>query len=357
MNLSILYLGKNHGTSRHRADALRRLGHKVELIDPWAFFPEFTFIKKVIGKLAYEIGPAWLEPFTYRRLVAAISNKQFDVIWNNQCEVIGPKTVQFLKKHTTYLITYINDDPFGPRDKRRFSLYKQSVRHYNLIVVVREPNIVEAYSHGAQRVLRIPFTADEIAHAPLNMHPDEKAKFSSDVAFIGTWMPERGSFIARLLQLGVPVSIYGDRWQKAKEWRQLKRVWKGPGLIEQGYTKAIQSAKICLGLLSKGNRDLLTRRSVEVPFCNCVLCAERTEDHLKMYKEDEEAVFWNTPEECAAKCLELLNDEPKRRRIAEAGHRRCHASGCFNEPVMEGILNVLLNRNPKEFESRLSKIP
>ena len=357
MNLSILYLGQNHGTSRHRADALRRLGHKVELIDPWAFVPQFPFIKKVVGKLSYEIGPAWIEPFSYRRLVTAISKRQFDVVWNNQSEVIGPKTVQFLKKHATYLITYVNDDPFGLRDKRRFSLYKKSLLHYNLVAVVRKPRIREAYTHGAQKVLHVPLTVDEIIHAPQNLNPNEKAKFSSDVVFIGTWMPERGPFILRLLQMGVPVSIYGNRWQKAPEWRHLKKVWRGHSLVGQDYTKAIQSAKICLGLLSKGNRDLHTRRSVEIPFCNCVLCAERTEDHLKMYKEDEEAVFWNTPEECAAKCLELLNDEPKRRRIAEAGHRRCLASGCFNEPVMEGILNVLLNRNPKEFESRLSKIP
>ena len=32
MRLKILYLGPDYGTSRHRDDALRRLGHQVELI-------------------------------------------------------------------------------------------------------------------------------------------------------------------------------------------------------------------------------------------------------------------------------------------------------------------------------------
>jgi len=45
-----------------------------------------------------------------------------------------------------------------------------------------------------------------------------------------------------------------------------------------------------------------------------------------MYKEDEEAVFWGTPEECAAKCLALLADEARRKRIAAAGRRRCIAA-------------------------------
>ena len=75
------------------------------------------------------------------------------------------------------------------------------------------------------------------------------------------------------------------------------------------------------------------------------LCAERTEEHLAMYKEDEEAVFWSTPEECAEKCFALLADEERRNRIAEAGRRRCMNSGYLNEPVMRRILDALPDGN------------
>ena len=343
--LKILYLGHNYGTSRHRADALSRLGHSVELIDPWAFLPQHHFIKKIIGKLTYEIGPAWMEPYVRRYLMAAINSRRFDVIWNNQCELISGNTVLLLKEHTNWLITYANDDPFGTRDKRRFSLYQNSISHYDLMAVVRKANVNEAYVHGARKVTLIPFTADEIAHAPLALTSEEKARWSSDVAFIGTWMPERGPFVSRLLQLGVPVTLYGDRWQKDPEWPVIQKVWRGSGLIGQNYVKAIQSAKICIGLLSKGNRDLHTRRSAEIPYIGSVLCAERTDEHLAMYREDEEAVFWSTAEECAQKCLALLVDEKRRNRIAEAGRKRCMNSGYLNEPVTQRILDSLLDWN------------
>lgn len=345
-SLSILYLGPDYGTSRHRADALRRLGHRVELIDPWAFFPQHSFIKKVMGKLTYEIGPAWMEPYVRRRLLAAINWERFDLIWSNQCELIGAKTAFLLKKYASWSVTYANDDPFGARDKKRFSLYSNSVRHYDLLAVVRQPNVNEAYAHGAQKVTLVPFTADEIAHAPLSLTSEEKSRWASEVAFIGTWMPERGPFISRLLQLGLPISLYGDRWQKAPEWPVIKNIWHGPGLLGPDYVKAIQSAKICLGLVSKGNRDLHTQRSAETPYIGSLLCAERTEDHLSMYKENEEAVFWSTPEECAQKCFALLKDEERRKRIAEAGRERCIANGYLNEPVMKRILDVLLNEHP-----------
>ncbi len=346
MGLNILYLGPDYGTSRHRADALRRLGYEVELIDPWAFLPQQPFLKKVIGKLTYEIGPAWMEPYVRRRLLTAIKGKRFDVIWSNECELIGTNTAFLLKEYANWLVTYANDDPFGPRDKKRFYLYKNSINHYDLIAVVRQPNVNEAYAHGARKVTLVPFTADEIAHAPHGLTCEEKARWASDVAFIGTWMPERGPFMVRLLQLGVPVSLYGDRWQKATEWPVIKNIWRGPGLVGQDYVKAIQSAKICLGLLSKGNRDLHTRRSAEVPYIGSALCAERTDEHLAMYKEGEEAVFWDTPEECAEKCFALLADEERRNRIAVAGRARCIRNGTLNEPVMKRILDVLLGEHP-----------
>lgn len=350
MDLSILYLGHNYGTSRHRADALQRLGHRVELIDPWAFLPQHPFIKKVIGKLTYEIGPALFEPFVRRHLLAAIKGRHFDLIWNDQCELIGPNTAPALKEHVKWFLSYAVDDPFGPRDKRRFSLFRKSIRHYDLIAVVRQPNVNEAYALSVPKVVLVLRSADEIAHAPLCLDFEEKARWASDVVFIGTWMPERGRFLARLMELGVPVSIYGNRWKKAPEWPIIKNIWRGPGIVGQNYVEAIQSAKICLGLLSKGNRDLHTQRSAEIPYIGSVLCAERTEEHRAMYKEDEEAVFWSTPEECAKKCFSLLTDEERRNRIAKAGRLRCMDSGYLNEPVMRRILNVLLDGNPDILE-------
>ena len=113
--LNILCLGQNYGTSRHRADALRRLGHEVKVIDPWAFLPQQPFIGKVIGKLTYEIGAAWIAPYVRRRLLAAIKGKRFDLIWSNQCELIDTITALLLKEYANWLVTYVNDDPFGLR--------------------------------------------------------------------------------------------------------------------------------------------------------------------------------------------------------------------------------------------------
>ena len=169
------------------------------------------------------------------------------------------------------------------------------------------------------------------------------AELESEVLFIGTWMPERGPFLARLLELDVPLSIYGLRWQKAPKWNLLRKAWRGPGLyIDQDYAAAIRAAKVNIGLLSKkGNRDQSTTRSFEIPALGGVLCAERTNEHLSLYEDEQRAVFWSNSEECAEKCRLLLENNVLREAIKERGRRRCFANGTMNEVVLQKIADRL----------------
>lgn len=340
--LKILFLGAATGTSLHRVDALKRLGHDVDLVDTLIFFPKNRVLEKLLSKFIYEFGVGLLEPYVLNCLKRVVDKKRYDLVWNDQSVFIGPSIMAVLNEVSNYSIAYSVDDPFGTRDKKRFSLYQKAISFYDLVVVVREPNIAEAYAEGANNVLCVWRSADEIGHRRLPI--EEIEHWESEVVFIGTWMPERGPFLKKLLDIGVPLTIYGNRWEKAPEWSMLKKVWRGPGLLGTDYVKAIQSAKICLGLLSKGNRDLHTQRSAEIPYIGSVLCAERTDEHLKMYEDGVEAVFWDSPEECAEKCFSLLGNDAKRKEIAEAGHERCLQNGYLNEKVLGQIIEKVYEK-------------
>ena len=160
--------------------------------------------------------------------------------------------------------------------------------------------------------------------------------------FLGSWFPERGPFLAELVRLGVPLTIRGANWNKAPEWPALRPYWKGGQLQGDDYAMAIQCAKVNLGLLSKGNRDLHTTRSLEIPALGGLMCAERTAEHLGLYAEGEEALFWSDAEECASVCRAVLQDDARRERIAAAGHARSLKNGCRNETVMRAIVERTL---------------
>lgn len=286
----------------------------------------------------WQTGVLCFEEFIRRQVLARIPTNAWALSLVDAGELVGPRLVQDLRSRCGVIANYNVDDPYGGRDGRRWRLHLKSVALYDLVVVRRQVNVAEAYARGARRVLRVYRSADEEAHAPLPLLPADHLRWGSDVLFAGAWMPERGPFMAELIQHGVPLAIYGNGWQKAREWPSLRAAWRGPAIYGDDYVKAIRGARVCLGLVSKGNRDLHTGRSMEIPFAGGVLCAERTSEHLDLYREDEEAVFWSDAAECAERCRPLLADSERRAAIAEKGRQRCVMNGHLNERVMERVL-------------------
>lgn len=333
--LRIAYIGPAHGTSLHRARALERLGHAVTHIDPWAWLGRSRWT----GRWLYHAGGVGAHLIIGKRLFQDVATSQPDLIWVNQGDFLGPPILRRLRTLGVPIVNYANDNPFSDRDGFRFRYYRKAVQFYDLLAVAFEENVGQARAAGGKRVMRTWLTADEGAHQPRTFNPEVRERYAADVAFIGAWMPERGPFMVELIRRGVPLSIWGDGWQKAAEWPAIAPFWRGPGIYDdESYAAAIQLSRICLGLLSKGNRNLHTNRSVEIPAIGGLLCAERTAEHLALYDEGTEAVFWNDAAQCAEQCHRLLADDTLRRGIARRGHERALRNNLFNEPMLAAVI-------------------
>jgi spore maturation protein CgeB len=332
--MKILQIGAKFGTTIHRYEALKRLGYEVFFIDLNNFLPNNRWMNKWI----YETGAWGLEIWFEQHILNSIKDNKFDLAIVDGGYLISPKLVKLLKNRIKNVANYNADDPFPLSGWRKWRLYRKSIPYYDLLVVCRQQNVNEVKSLGAKKVILVHRTADEIAHKPILLTSSDYETWGSEVVFVGTWMPERGPFMARVIDRGVPLSIWGDRWRKAKEWNKIKHTWRGPGIFNENYSRVIQTSKICLGLVSKTNRDLHTRRSIEIPALGSLLCCERTTEHELMYEDGKEAVMWNDADNCADLCLELLKSDNKRIEIAKNGNKRCIKNNYFNEPVLASII-------------------
>jgi hypothetical protein len=341
---NILYLG-NHSvasTSGHRAQALVRLGHTVDIIDPYKHLSG-QINSRWMGAIHFRTGYRFLNGRVAAWIEETTKDKSPDVVWVNSGELLGPSALQVLKDLRCPVVLYNNDDPTGQRDGRRFETLLRAFPYYDLVVVRQEKDIKELEGLGAQRVLRVLMSYDEECHKPFASTADIPKEFLSDVAFIGTWMrsERRDEFILGLIERGIPVSVWGNRWEKSPNFSRLRDHWKGGALSGRSYVAALQGAKICLGMISKGNRDMHTRRSVETPFAGGLLCAERTPIHSDMYREGVEAVFWDDADECARVCKDLLADDRKREQIRAAGRSRVLSLGVGNEDLCRRIIAAI----------------
>lgn len=336
--MRVLYIGPNWGTSGHRAAALKRLGHEVLHLDPEEAVPRHRWVRSLNVRTGYLFFLKSVE----RWIQQSLGDTRVDLAWVNGGEAVRPSLVRWLRKRCGQVINYNNDDPFGRQNFKKWAAYLRAVPEYDMLVVMRAPNISEAKMHGCRRVARVFMSYDPVAHAPQDLSDSDRARWRSEVLFVGTWMPERGPFLEKLVKLGVPLTIWGENWKKSPEFNRLQPCIRGPSLVGADYVKAIQCARVALGLLSVGNRDLHTQRSAEVPFIGTSLfCAQRTSEHAAMYREDEEALFWSSPEECAEKCAKALADEYKRKRIAAAAQKRIADLKMSNDETVLWILDAL----------------
>jgi spore maturation protein CgeB len=338
---SILYLGDGNPKSNsfYRSKALERLGYKIISINTDDFLNyKYSFI---LNKIHYRTGYRFLQNIIYNKTKAILESvEDFDLIWVNGGEYFGPKVLQLLKSTNKKIVLYNNDDPTGGRDGKRFDSLLRSLSYYDLCVVMRDLNVAEYKHKGSKNVLRVLMSYDEVAHKAFTDIGKIDDKFKSDIAFIGTYMrhEDRDLFLIKLIDAGLNVSIWGDRWETSKYWHVIKDNYKGKALGGKDYVAAIQGSKICIGMLSKGNRDLHTRRSVEVPYIGGLLCAERTIEHLEMYDDGIDAVFWNDAEECVAICKKLLPDHNLRNSIRIAGMRKIRELEVGNEDICKKII-------------------
>jgi hypothetical protein len=333
-SLNILYLGPISGTCFDRANALRRLGHKVKHIDLRTLLPKTSWVDKVTWRL----GGNLLAPLLISKLRNSLKDQHYDLCWVDGGEWVTPKVIALLRQHAPKIVSYSIDDPLGPRDGLRFKAYRQSLPCYDLNAVVRNENVEEAYALAAVEVLRIYRSADEESHAPRKLLERDHQAWDAEVLFLGSWFPERGPFLLDLISLGVPLTIQGSGWHKAPEWPQLKAYWRGGSIAGDDYAKAIQCAKVNLGMVSKENRDLHTTRSLEIPSLGGLLCAERTIEHTQMYEEGKEALFWSDAKECAAMCKLALADDARRQALAKAGQQRLKRNGHLNQQQMRLVI-------------------
>jgi spore maturation protein CgeB len=246
-----------------------------------------------------------------------------------QARFILPGTLLFTRRFGLNFV-YMNDDLFNVRNQT--FTFAEMVPLMDCILTTKSYNVSEFAAAGSSCATYIPNAYDPHVHYPAKPSAEETSRYSCDVGFIGTFRPGRADYLERIAhQAEYRLRVWGGGWMKMNRliylprwrWAMLRACVVDKELFCDDMGKAIQSIKICLGLLNRGNRDLHTSRSFEIPACGGFMLAERTTEHQTYFEEDKEAVYFNSFEEMIDKIRFYLQHEQSRARIAEAGYNRC----------------------------------
>ncbi len=321
--MKVLYIGSirrpdsTKNNSYFEFLALRKIFKNIEILDCTKFY----LLNSLTQIIFHHISPKILEPFL-NNFISSKVTKNYDLIYVNSSSAayIGKKLILNLKKKTKKIIVQINDNPFVNRDNKRWKLYLESAKYYDLTATPHKSRIRLGKRIGIKNFLHTNYPYEKDVHCKKKLTKNEKRKLSCEIAIICTWFPERGIFFKKLIDYGLKVKIYGNRWDKDPNFSKIKSNIILGHVDHPMYSKIIQSAKISICLPSVENIDGITRRSIEIPAIGTLLCAKKTKEHQNIFLENKEAIFFSSAKDCYRKCIYLLNNKKKLKTISRNGN-------------------------------------
>jgi len=224
------------------------------------------------------------------------------------------------------LINYSLDDWFSLNRKVNGPYSHSTIPLYDHMFASKRYNLAELLAAGASSVSFLPCGYDPLIHHPVKA--EGVARY--DVVFVGTYEATRAAMLEALvsrLDQSYTVKVFGNGWQKVSRRSPLRKVIARRPLLYPERGAVLCSSKIHLNFLRRANRDTFTDRSFELPATGCFMLAERSDEHLALFREGADAEFFTGVDELVAKVEHYLTDAEARKRIAISGFRRVVSGG------------------------------
>jgi len=335
--MKILFIGELTGNSKYHYNCLKKKSRSIHLINPSVLFRKFYILNLLFIHISPKIFEKIIDLYFLYKLKSL-----YDYIYVTSGEYIGKKTIINLKKKTKKIILYCPDNPFVKRDKKRWSLFNQSAKYYDRIVYIQPSRIKLAKKNGLNNHYLTSPHYERSVHKRYKINKNFKKQFNTDVIFIGTWFPDRGHFIKKVIEANINIKIYGSRWDKDRFYKILKSKINLGHFGGPIYSKLIQSSKIAICLTSTQNLDSITSRSVEIPAIGTFMLAIKTKTHENILLANKEATYFKDVNECIKKCRYYLKNALERETIANNGHKKIVKKLKLNN---ENLFNKILNFN------------
>ncbi len=342
--LRILSVGGFKGVSNtclHRHWALKYWADYIDEIStnekPWSLLNKISFH---LFQIKISV-PLLNDDQVNRKILNLINRKIYDIVWIDKGLTINPSTLKKIKKKQPQcIIISYSPDNMVLRHNQSCN-YVKCIPLYDYHITTKSYITKELQNLGAKNIIFTNKSYESTFHYPRKLTTYDIEKLGGDIGFIGAWEKERCESILYLVKRGLNVRIFGGgKWLEYKNKYSNLKI-EDSGLFSEDYSKALQAFKISLCFLRKINSDLQTSRSMEIPACGGFMIAERTNEHLSLFREDEEAVFFSSNEELYDKCKYYLLHTEEREAIARAGHIRCQESGYSNLDTIKRILNLI----------------
>jgi len=335
--LNIVVVGTTNRRAAQYIQILTDMGHNVNTIES---IPVET--NSLYEKIRYKFGFHHDKNKLNKKLLDIVEKSDIDIVFDCKSLVLRKVTIEKINKisQDTKIAFFSEDDMMQKHNNSKYFL--EAVPYYNVIFTTKSYNVKELSNIGAKKVYFQNKSFDENYHKPIELSQDDIEQFGSDVSFVGTFEKERADILLELAKRKIKIIVWGDGWKTLTN-KHKNLIIKNRAIYSDDFIKVICASKINLNFLRKTNRDLQTDRSVEIPACKSFMLTERTSEHKRLFAEGKEAEFFDVDDidELEEKINYYLNNDEKRKQIAQNGYLRCISSGYSHQNKLVEMLKVL----------------
>lgn len=337
-----MWLGSN---ARAAFMALRRLGHSIQVIDEHLYHPAPW------RSTPLRIARRLLRPLLVREL-SREARRRAEIfrphgVFVFKGNAVHPDLIRHFKSRGIPTLNFYPDVSFwthGPYIPRALPLYDH-------VFTTKSWGIKDLKEQlGVEKFTFVEHGFDPEMDRAIPLAESDRQRYECDVVFIGTWSPKKEMLLAHLKRAapGIRISIWGSYWEKQTA-RELKASIVGQTVEGDEYIKALLGASISLGLLSEqrtgaSSGDLITSRTFNIPACGAFMLHERNNEAVRYFAEDQEAAFFETPDELVRQVSFYLANPDKRKNVAAAGQARALKSGYSLDSRMATVVRYLDER-------------
>lgn len=238
----------------------------------------------------------------------------------------------------------------SPLSKFRINEANSLKNDKNLLKLMEADQYGDAYFHvveqddlrmqGFMKNTGISFHTIPLAADSLTLKPLFESQFSSDLAYIGTNLPDKREFFKNYvypLAKRYDLKLYGQDWSiadRALAWFQrggqyfnipLLRALRKPKLKLEDEAKIYKSSKISINVHELYQRQFggdCNERTFKIPLCGGFQVTDNVECIKKYFVDGKEIIIGHTPSDWQEKVHYYMHNEGEREKIIMAGQAR-----------------------------------
>lgn len=333
------HVGADWRSGWQRARALENIGCQKKEFAYEGYESRWTLAQRLAHKISRNpFSGDLLEAFN-KEFSLSIIDYSPEIAWIEKPLLLYPETLEKCKRRlpNCIFVCFQDDDPFGNRsgEEPLWRFFRQTLPMFDIHLVKKDVDLEEFPLYGAKRAIKFRGGYFGQIFRPGGL---ASGRYRWPVSFVGTAIDRRIDIVKDLMgRFKIDLNVFGNSWNRQWVYYQHRKRFH-PAVHGVDYVNTIAESKISLGFVSFSNRDEFTMRSFEIPACKGFFLGQRTRVHQQLYKEGEEAEFFEDAEECSDKIRYYLANDPARTRIAAAGYKRCLDSDYSLERSMKEVL-------------------